>query len=61
MKPFSAYPEDRVGLLELAEKVVQNKGTHPDPERLADWVQAVLKDEQWGRDNGVWENGGSQN
>lgn len=55
MKPFSAYPEDRTGLIELAEKVLQNERTHPDAEKLADWVQAVLKDEQWGIDNGVWE------
>lgn len=57
MKPFSAYPEDRAKLLELAAAVLKDEAASKEASVLADLVQAILEDEQWGLDRGVWKAG----
>ncbi|MBY5484413.1 hypothetical protein E0H36_08465 [Rhizobium leguminosarum bv. viciae] len=57
MKPFSAYPEDRAKLLELAATVLKDEDASKEACILADLVKAILEDEQWGLDRGVWKAG----
>jgi hypothetical protein len=55
MKPFSAYPEDRAKLLDLAAAVLKDEKASTEACVLADLVKAILEDEQWGLDRGVWK------
>jgi hypothetical protein len=57
VKPFSAYPEDRAKLLDLAKAVLDDDRSSKDAYVLAELVQAILEDEQWGLDRGVWKAG----
>lgn len=45
-KPFSTYPEDRDGLIALCKKV-EEFSIEVNAVKLADWVRAILEDEQF--------------
>jgi hypothetical protein len=55
-KPFNTYPEARAKLLALASKILNESPFEntKDAMDLADEVQAILLDEQFGLDKGVY-------
>lgn len=61
VKPFSAYPEDRAKLLGLAKSILDDDRSSKEAFVLAELVQAILEDEQWGLDRGVWKAGDFSN
>ncbi|RSB82443.1 hypothetical protein EFR00_30305 [Rhizobium sophoriradicis] len=57
VKPLSAYPEDRAKLLGLSKAVLDDDRSSKEAFALAELVQAILEDEQWGLNRGVWKAG----
>jgi hypothetical protein len=55
-KPFNTYPEDRAKLLALADRVLRYEPALNTLEaiELADLVHAILTDERYGLDHGVY-------
>jgi hypothetical protein len=55
-KPFNTYPQDREKLLTLANRIVSERPFEntDDALELADLVHAILIDEQFGLDHGVY-------